>query len=172
MPVHAPTSGTIVAIEDRLVAHPSGLLAPCIVIATDGLDEWTSLVAPPDYRDMTTRELLARIRDAGIAGMGRRRFSHRCQTDHQTGSAVATLIINGTECEPYITADDILMRECPDRIVEGVNILRQLLQPGEILIGVEDNKPEAIAALRAAATGSAIEVVSFPTKYPPAARNN
>ena len=166
VPVHAPTSGTIVAIEDRLVAHPSGLLAPCIVIATDGLDEWTSLVAPPDYRDMTTRELLARIRDAGIAGMGGAGFPTAVKLATKPGSAVATLIINGTECEPYITADDILMRECPDRIVEGVNILHQLLQPGEILIGVEDNKPEAIAALRAAATGSAIEVVSFPTKYP------
>ena len=166
VPVHAPTSGTIVAIEDRLVAHPSGLLAPCIVIATDGLDEWTSLVAPPDYRDMTTRELLARIRDAGIAGMGGAGFPTAVKLATKPGSAVATLIINGTECEPYITADDILMREYPDRIVEGVNILHQLLQPGEILIGVEDNKPEAIAALRAAATGSAIEVVSFPTKYP------
>ena len=81
-------------------------------------------------------------------------------------SSVQTLIINGTECEPYITADDILMRERPGRIIEGVNILRHLLSPAETLIGVEDNKPQAIAALRAAVGGSPIEIVTFPTKYP------
>ena len=166
VPLHAPSSGTIAAIEDRLVAHPSGLGAPCIVIATDGLDEWVTLEGTPDYRALTAQELLARIRNGGIAGMGGAGFPTAVKLSTRPGSSVATLIINGTECEPYITADDILMREYPDRIVEGVKILMHLLQPGEVLIGVEDNKPEALAALGAAAADSGIEVVSFPTKYP------
>ncbi len=166
VPLHAPTSGTIAALEDRLIAHPSGLCAPCIVITTDGLDEWTQLQPTPDYRALAPQELLARIRNGGIAGMGGAGFPAAVKLSTRPGSSVETLIINGTECEPYITADDILMREQPDRIVEGVKILMHLLQPGETLIGVEDNKPEAIAALTAAAAGSAIEVVSFPTKYP------
>ncbi len=166
VPLHAPTSGTIAALEDRLIAHPSGLCAPCIVITTDGRDEWIELEPTPDYRALAPQELLARIRNGGIAGMGGAGFPAAVKLSTRPGSSVATLIINGTECEPYITADDILMREQPNRIVEGVKILIHLLQPGEVLIGVEDNKPEAIAALTAAAAGSAIEVVSFPTKYP------
>ncbi len=166
VPLHAPTSGTIAALEDRLIAHPSGLCAPCIVITTDGRDEWIELEPTPDYRALAPQELLARIRNGGIAGMGGAGFPAAVKLSTRPGSSVATLIINGTECEPYITADDILMREQPDRIVGGVKIIMQLLQPGEVLIGVEDNKPEAIAALTAAAAGSAIEVVSFPTKYP------
>jgi electron transport complex protein RnfC len=166
VPLHAPTSGTITALEERLIAHPSGLRAPCIVIAPDGRDEWIELAAIPDYRTLAPQQLLTRIRDAGIAGMGGAGFPTAVKLATRPGSSVATLIINGTECEPYITADDVLMREQADRIIAGVDILRQLLQPGEILIGVEDNKPEAIAALGAAAAGSGIEVVSFPTKYP------
>ncbi|MEE4146829.1 MAG: electron transport complex subunit RsxC [Halieaceae bacterium] len=166
-PLHAPTSGTVTAIEERLIAHPSGLQAPCIVIATDGLDEWTAQRPVGDaYHNMQAGELLALIRNAGIAGMGGAGFPTAVKLATRPDSKVQTLIINGTECEPYITADDILMRERPGRIIEGVNILRHLLAPTETLIGVEDNKPEAIAALRAAAAGSAIEIVSFPTKYP------
>ncbi|MCP5131744.1 MAG: electron transport complex subunit RsxC [Pseudomonadales bacterium] len=166
VPVHAPTSGTVSAIEDRLIAHPSGLPAPCIVIASDGLDEWTELAGISDYRQLPKADLLNRIREAGIAGMGGAGFPTAVKLSTRPGSQVATLIINGTECEPYITADDILMRERPGRIVEGVKILQHLLAPGETLIGIEDNKPEAIAALRAATAGSNIEIVVFPTKYP------
>ena len=166
VPVHAPTSGTVSAIEDRLIAHPSGLPAPCIVIASDGLEEWTELAGISDYRQQPKADLLNRIREAGIAGMGGAGFPTAVKLSTRPGSQVATLIINGTECEPYITADDILMRERPGRIVEGVKILQHLLAPGETLIGIEDNKPEAIAALRAATAGSNIEIVVFPTKYP------
>ncbi len=167
VPLHAPTSGTVAAIEDRLIAHPSGLPAPCIVIATDGLDEWVEQRAPgTGYRELAPGDLLALIRNAGIAGMGGAGFPTAVKLATRPDSKVQTLIINGTECEPYITADDILMRERPGRIIEGVNILRHLLSPSETLIGVEDNKPQAIAALRAAAAGSSIEIVTFPTKYP------
>ena len=166
VPLHAPSSGTVVAIEDRLIAHPSGHLAACIVIATDGRDEWTVLQPTADYRSLDRDELRNRIRQAGIAGMGGAGFPTAVKLSPRPGSKVETLIINGTECEPYITADDALMREQASELIAGVGILQYLLQPAETLIGVEDNKPEAIAALRAAAQGADIEVVSFPTKYP------
>tara|TARA_R110001592_G_scaffold363323_1_gene683917 strand:- start:9030 stop:11054 length:2025 start_codon:yes stop_codon:yes gene_type:complete len=166
VPVHAPASGTITAIEERLIAHPSGLLAMCIVIATDGQDEWLARPTTADYRTMTPEQLLEQIRYAGIAGMGGAGFPTAVKLSTRQGSHVTTLIINGTECEPYITADDILMRERPERIIEGIKILQQLLKPDATLIGVEDNKPEAIAALNLAAEGSSIEIVPFPTKYP------
>ena len=181
VPKHAPSSGTVLAIEDRLVPHPSGHLAPCIVIETDGRDEWiehsgtsaggtpdggTPDGGTPDFTDMSKAELVERIRNAGIAGMGGAGFPSAVKLTLQPHVTIDTLIINGTECEPYITADDMLMRERPGQIIGGAKILRQLIEPRETLIGVEDNKPEGIAALCAAAEGTGIEVVSFPTKYP------
>ncbi|MEZ5504159.1 MAG: electron transport complex subunit RsxC, partial [Halioglobus sp.] len=166
VPVHAPTSGTVSAIEDRLIAHPSGYRAPCIVIATDGRDEWIAHHGTPDYTALDKADLINLIRDAGIAGMGGAGFPSAVKLSVQPGTHIETLILNGTECEPYITADDILMRERADQIVAGAKILRHIIAPDETLVGVEDNKPEGLAALRAAAEGTGIEIVEFPTKYP------
>ncbi|MBM69245.1 MAG: electron transport complex subunit RsxC [Haliea sp.] len=166
VPLHAPSSGHISAIEERPIPHPSGFPAPCIVIDCDGEDAWAPLQGVANYRDCEATELLELIRSAGIAGMGGAGFPTAVKLAGKSGQSVKTLIINGTECEPYITADDILMRERADDIVAGIAILQHILQPQETLLGVEDNKPEAIAALQAAAAGSAIEVVTFPTKYP------
>jgi electron transport complex protein RnfC len=165
-PVHAPSSGIVAAIGDRQVAHASGLSAPCIVIDTDGRDQWLDLAGEPDYTRVERRDLVARIREAGIAGMGGAGFPTAVKLSPGQNTPIETLIINGTECEPYITADDRLMRERADRIVAGAQILAYLVSPAETLIGIEDNKPEALAALRAAVAGTAIEVVEFPTKYP------
>ncbi len=165
VPVHAPTSGTVSAIEDRPVPHPSGLPAPCIVIDTDGADAWVPLVPLPEAERADPTKLRERIQDAGIAGMGGAGFPTAVKLSPGPGKAIETLIINGTECEPYITADDTLMRERAGAIVAGTRILADLLTPREILIGIEDNKPEAIAAVRAAAD-SDMEVVVFPTRYP------
>ncbi|MEP4146596.1 MAG: electron transport complex subunit RsxC [Halioglobus sp.] len=166
VPLHAPTSGTISAIEDRQIAHPSGHTARCIVIATDGKDEWINHQGLEDYEAADRSELLSIIRSAGIAGMGGAGFPTAVKLAVKPETHIETLIINGTECEPYITADDILMRERAEKIVEGAEILAHLVQPDEILIGVEDNKPESIVALQAAAEGTAVEIVTFPTKYP------
>ncbi|KGE05267.1 electron transport complex subunit RsxC [Pseudohaliea rubra] len=165
VPVHAPTSGTVSAIEERPVPHPSGLSAPCIVIDTDGADTWLppAPLAAAERADQT--RLRECIQGAGIAGMGGAGFPTAVKLSPGPGKAIDTLIINGTECEPYITADDSLMRERAGDIVAGTRILAELLAPRDILIGVEDNKPEAIAALQAAAD-STMEVVVFPTKYP------
>jgi len=166
-PVHASSSGRVLAIEQRLVPHPSGISAPAIVIETDGLDQWTELQPVTDYQSLEPAALLDVIRQAGIAGMGGAGFPAAVKLATGEQYSIDTLIINGTECEPYITADDRLMRERAEQIIGGCNILRHLVQPsGDTLIGIEDNKPEAIAALRAAALDSAIEVVAFPTKYP------
>ena len=166
VPVHAPTSGTITAIEDRQIAHPSGHTAPCIVLASDGKDEWIEHAGIADYRQVERGELQSRIRDAGIAGMGGAGFPTAVKLAVKPEASIETLIINGTECEPYITADDALMRERADKIVEGAQILAHIVQPKETLIGVEDNKPEGIAALQSAAEGTDIQLVVFPTKYP------
>ncbi len=166
VPKHAPTSGTIHAIEDRLIAHPSGHFAPCIVIIPDGKDEWIECKGSPDYQALDKLQLIDLIRNAGIAGMGGAGFPSSVKLSVKAGTHIETLIINGTECEPYITADDVLMRERADQIIEGAKILGHIISPRETLIGVEDNKPEGIAALRAAAEGSGIDIVEFPTKYP------
>jgi len=161
VPMHAPTSGTILAIEDRLIAHPSGHLASCIVITTDGRDEWLPHSGTPDYVALDKADLINVIRNAGIVGMGGAGFPSAVKLSLKPDTHVATLIINGTECEPYITADDILMRERADQIIAGAKILRHIIAPDETLIGVEDNKPEGIAALLAAAQGTGIEIVVF-----------
>ena len=166
VPKHAPSSGTVTAIEDRLIAHPSGHVAPCIVIATDGKDEWIPCSGTTNYEVLATPDLIALIRQAGVAGMGGAGFPSAVKLSVRDDVQIETLIINGTECEPYITADDILMRERSSEIIEGAKILRHLISPRETVIGVEDNKPEGIAALRAAAEGTGIEIATFPTKYP------
>lgn len=166
VPVHAPTSGVITAIEERQIAHPSGLSAPCIVITSDGLDSWTELHGHENYTTLEKPELLNLIRNAGIAGMGGAGFPAAVKLAVKPDVHIETLIINGTECEPYITADDALMRERAEQIIAGTKILRHLIGPTATLIGVEDNKPQGIAALREAAKDSGIEIVQFPTKYP------
>lgn len=167
VPVHAPTSGTIAAIEDRPIPHASGMTAPCIILDSDHEDRWIEHQGVADYTQLDKAELCNLIREAGISGMGGAGFPSAVKLNTRDDQPIETLIINGTECEPYITADDVLMRERSEEVIAGVKILQHIIQPGrETLIGVEDNKPEAIAALRKAAQGSNIEVVSFPTKYP------
>ncbi|MGI9285201.1 MAG: electron transport complex subunit RsxC [Pseudomonadales bacterium] len=165
-PIHAPSSGTIAAIDDQLIAHSSGMTAPCITLQTDGKDRWIEHQGLADYRSCGKQELLQLIRDAGIAGLGGAGFPTAVKLNPPPGKPITTLIINGTECEPYITADHVLMRERAADIVRGIEILAYLVAPQEILVGVEDNKPDATAALRKAAEGTAIEIVEFPTKYP------
>ena len=166
VPVHAPTSGTVSAITPHITAHPSGLAELCVIIQPDGEDRWCERAPVADYRQLATSELIQRIHQAGIAGLGGAGFPTASKL--QGGmNGVETLILNAAECEPYITADDRLMQEHADQVIEGTQILRHLLQPKLTLIGIEDNKPEAIAALKLALRdqpGIALRVV--PTKYP------
>jgi electron transport complex protein RnfC len=168
VPVHAPTSGTVRAIESRPIAHASGLEDICIEIETDGLDQWVALTGTPQWQECEPAALAERVRDAGIAGMGGAGFPTAVKLTPGPKRPIELLLINGTECEPYITADDTLMQCFADQLIEGAAILAHILGAGAILIGIEDNKPEAIARVRAAVTkaGASIEVASFPTKYP------
>ena len=164
--IHAPTSGTITAIEDHAVPHASGMTDLCVLIDTDGEDQWCERTFCEDYSTLTPDELLNRVRNAGIAGMGGAGFPTAIKLHPPREDKVNTLILNGAECEPYITSDDRLMRERAEEIILGLEIMAYILQPGECLIGVEDNKPEAIVALREAAKDTQIKVVEIPTKYP------
>ncbi|MDE1460415.1 electron transport complex subunit RsxC [Spartinivicinus poritis] len=165
-PVHASISGTVVAVTDHPIPHPSGMSDQCIVIESDGKDEWQPLNPVTNYTSVNPAELIEHIRQAGITGLGGAGFPTGAKLKARGENKVSTLIINGTECEPYITADDMLMRERAEQIVSGVQILCHLLQPNECIIGIEDNKPQAIAAMESATKGSTIQVASFPTKYP------
>jgi len=170
-PIHASSSGTVIAIEERPVPHPSGLSATCIVIKTNGLDEWARLPKPLDnYADLDPSVVRERIRWAGIVGLGGAAFPTSVKLNPGSNQPVRTLIVNGAECEPYITCDDMLMRERAGRIVQGVSIVLHLLGARECLIGIEDNKPQAIEAIRLAVAQSDIkestQVCPIPTLYP------
>ncbi|OKP03291.1 electron transport complex subunit RsxC [Xenorhabdus eapokensis] len=166
VPVHASTSGTIIAIEPCVTAHPSGLKELCVRLRPDGKDQWGERNKVADYMTLDASEILQRIQQAGIAGLGGAGFP--TETKLKGGRHnLKTLIVNAAECEPYITADDRLMQEHAKEIIEGIRILVHLLNPKQVLIGIEDNKPEAINALNAALNGDkSIIVRVIPTKYP------
>ena len=165
-PVHAPTSGTIGLIGAQPYPHVSGMLSNAIVIDSDGQDEWIDLQPRADYRAMQPNDLLELIRQAGISGLGGAGFPTAVKLTAPPSRKIRALIINGTECEPYITADDLLMREKAAELIAGIEILAHLIQPEKVLIGIEDNKPEAIEAVCAAVGERHFEVKVFPTKYP------
>ncbi|CNF46446.1 electron transport complex subunit RsxC [Yersinia massiliensis] len=166
VPVHAPTSGTITAIAPHITAHPSGLAELCVHLTPDGEDNWRKQQPWVDYLQRDKVTLLDRIHQAGIAGLGGAGFPTASKL--QSGlNSVITLIINAAECEPYITADDKLMQDHADEVIAGTKILMHLLQPQQVLIGIEDNKPEAIKALQHALNGhDDIQLRVVPTKYP------
>jgi electron transport complex protein RnfC len=166
VPVHAPTSGTVSFIGPQPYPHVSGMFAPAIVIDSDGLEQWCSLTPCQDYRQLDRDALVALIRQAGISGMGGAGFPTAVKLNARPTQKIHTLIINGTECEPYITADDLLMRERASEMISGIDILVQLIQPDQVLIGIEDNKPEAISAVRSALSEGNYQLKVFPTKYP------
>jgi len=166
LPVHAPTSGVIDDIGQHMTAHPSGLSELCIFLTPDGDDRWIPLDPLPDYRQHPRADIVQRIHDAGVAGLGGAGFP--TATKLKGGlRGVKTLIINAAECEPYITADDRLMQDYAAEVLEGSRILAWVLQAERVLIGIEDNKPEAIAALKQALGNERdLHIRVIPTKYP------
>lgn len=164
--IHASTSGTVVAIEDRVIPHPSGLPDHCMVIQPDGKDTWIER-KPQDWRHADRKTLLASLRLSGIVGMGGATFPTQVKLRADGKNAVHTLVINAAECEPYITCDDLLMRERADQIVKGIEIAQFLLGAENVIIGIEDNKPEAAEAMRAATQNhDHFQVKVVPTLYP------
>ena len=163
--IHATTSGTVAAIEDAIIPHPSGLPDRCITITPDGKDEWIKR-QPQDWRNTDCQTLVASLRSSGIVGLGGATFPTHIKFRVGCKSEVHTLIINAAECEPYITCDDMLMRERADEIVKGIEIAQYLLGVEKVLIGIEDNKPEATASMRAATANNNMRVIVVPTLYP------
>ncbi|MDR2092508.1 MAG: electron transport complex subunit RsxC [Azoarcus sp.] len=169
--IHAPTSGTVMEIDRYPMAHPSGLASLAIVLEPDGEERWIT-PEPLDPARASREELLLRIQASGIVGMGGATFPSHIKIGKE--SRIDTLLINGAECEPWITCDDRLMRERAADIVAGAKILRHLNGARRVLVGIEDNKPEAIAAMTAAAhdahgkddSGVDVEIVPIPTRYP------
>ncbi|HMV53147.1 MAG TPA: electron transport complex subunit RsxC [Rhodocyclaceae bacterium] len=164
--VHAPTSGKIVAVEPRVMAHTSGLAMLSVVIEPDGEEAWMPLY-PSNYRSMQPDEIRDTLRDAGVVGLGGAVFPSHLKLKGARDKRM-TLILNGAECEPYITCDDMLMRERAQDILRGAQIMRHMLGAQDVLIGIEDNKPEAAQAMREAARalGERMDVVVVPTRYP------
>ena len=163
--IHASISGEVSAIEDRQISHPSGNPGPAIIIQSDGADESVTIEPIANYMQAEPDLLVKRVRQAGIAGLGGAGFPTHIKLNPL--SKVDTLIINGAECEPYITADHALFKTFPEKVIQGIELLAHILgNPKQILIGIEDNKPDAIDALKQAAAGTNIEVVTVPTKYP------
>ncbi|HDY7679581.1 TPA: electron transport complex subunit RsxC [Vibrio vulnificus] len=165
LPIHASTSGTITAIETRTVAHPSGLSEMCVVITPDGQDTWCEKQPVIDYSQQSSDYLLDVIRMAGISGMGGAGFPTAKKIQSGLGRT-EILIVNAAECEPYITADDKLLQEHAEEVLQGTEIVEHILQPKLTIIGIEDNKPEAIKALESAAQNRDIVIRVIPTKYP------
>ena len=166
--VHASSSGTVVEIADHSVPHPSGLAAACIVIETDGLDEtWHGYEPLPAYDTLSAPDLRARVRAAGVVGLGGAAFPTAVKLG--AGSGMKMLILNGAECEPYICCDELLMRERPEEVLTGAQVLMQALEISRCVVAIERDMPLARQSLEAAikaAGETRIEVVSVPAIYP------
>ena len=159
VPVHASVSGTVSAIENR--PHPTLGTAVAVVIDNDFKDETVTNPIPT-----TPDEILGAIREAGIVGMGGAAFPGNVKAISAMGY-IDTLIANACECEPYITADDSLLRTNPEQVLEGMMILHGILHPANLVLAVEDNKAEAIEKLKALAVNyPEIEIRILPTRYP------
>ncbi|OYW33900.1 MAG: electron transport complex subunit RsxC [Methyloversatilis sp. 12-65-5] len=166
--VHAPTSGRVVAIEPRPMPHASGLSSPAVVIEPDGLDAAIER-EPFDWHAAAPGEIRDFLRDAGVVGLGGAVFPSHLKLNPGKSGHTDTLVINGAECEPFITCDDMLMRAEPENILRGALIMQRMLAAKQVLVALEDNKPEAAAALKAAAQSlghASLEVVVVPTRYP------
>lgn len=166
-PVHASSSGTVVAITDVCAAHPSGFNAPAIVIETDGQDQWLPKAEASDAFQEDAMVLANRVAEAGIVGMGGAIFPAAVKLKQGAKHEIKTLLVNGSECEPYLSCDDRLMREKAEDIIEGARLIRHILKAFRVVIAIEDNKHEAIAAMKAAAEAyGMVEVEVVPTRYP------
>jgi len=166
-PIHAPTSGEVVGLGRYVAPHPSGLPGRTITIRPDGEDAWGTLPEALDPFACEPADIAKRVAACGIVGMGGATFPSSVKLDLGSRYDLHTLIINGAECEPYLTCDDRLMREQPDEVVDGVRIMARALGVARAVIAVENNKPEAIRALSHAAKDfDTVIVQEVPARYP------
>ena len=169
--VHAPSSGTVTAVEARPVPHPSGLPETCIVLVTDGEDRTLPDAYPPlpEWQTIDATTLRERIAACGVAGLGGAAFPTTVKLTPPADCVIDTLIINAIECEPWITCDDMLLREQADDVVVGARIMAHILGAGHTVIALEDNKLPARQALERALEqqeDAAIDIAPVPVIYP------
>ena len=165
--IHAPTSGTVVDVLDHPAPHPSGLPILSVVIEADGDEEWFEVPIAKDPFELEPEYVAERVGNAGIVGMGGATFPSAVKLGMAESREIHTLLINGGECEPYLTCDDRLMREHPEEAMEGIRLMLHALRGERAIVAIEDNKPAATQAMVAAAKGFAeVEVVNVPTRYP------
>ena len=166
VPVHASASGTVKAVEKRL--GPAGGMADCVILETDETQEDAPALPVIDWKTASADDLRARVNDAGICGMGGAGFPTVVKLTPPPDKRCEYLILNGAECEPYLTADCRMMTEHADRIRTGVEIMRRILNQPAVRIAIEANKPEAIAAMEKAFADieGNVEIVVLPVLYP------
>jgi len=164
--VHAPVSGEIIDIKNHPIIHQSGMDDVCIFIKND--DKYTKVATAgnDDFAKLGKEELFDKIQSAGIVGLGGAGFPSDIKALGGMKNKIETLIINGAECEPYISCDDLLMRERAADIIQGIKIIKKIVEPDKILVAIEDNKPEAIEELKNKNNDNQIEIISIPTIYP------
>ncbi len=160
VPVHSPVSGTVKKIDNFLGTIPT------IIIENDEQDEWVELKRHNDWSILSKEELLKIIRECGIVGLGGATFPTHIKLNPPKGNNIDTLLLNGAECEPYLNSDNRVMIEYPEKIVEGIKIMKHILNVDNAIIGIEDNKFEAIETMKKACQGTGIEVMALKTKYP------
>lgn len=166
-PIHAPTSGTILRIGEYPVPHPSGLPALTMTLEPDGLDKWCELPKPLDPETASAKEIAERVSEAGIVGMGGATFPSAVKLNLGEHYSLDMLVINGAECEPYLTCDDRIMRDRPEMTIKGVKAMMKALGVSKALIAIEKNKPDAFHAMeKYAADYEGITVVDVPARYP------
>jgi len=164
-PVHASVSGKVIAMGEFPMAN--GRMVPSIVIENDGKEEWTALKDSPDYMNLSPEELKEKIKEAGIVGMGGATFPSHVKLSPPKEKPIDAVIINGAECEPYLTADHRMMLESPSEVVEGLKIVMKVLGVEKGYIGIESNKPDAIETMtKAVANEKNIDVWTLQVKYP------
>lgn len=170
-PVHSSVSGTVFKVDNAIDA--SGYMRPAVIINVEG-DEWEETIDRSDklerledHPELTPEEIVSRVKAAGVVGMGGACFPTHVKLCPPPGTTPECVIINGVECEPYITSDFRLMMEKSDELIEGVKILMAAVKVRKGYIGIEDNKPEAIELLtKKLENNSEIEVVPLQKKYP------
>ncbi|MBW9266762.1 MAG: electron transport complex subunit RsxC [Candidatus Thiodiazotropha sp. (ex. Lucinisca nassula)] len=167
-PVHAPTSGRIMGVGGYPAHHASGLSVRTVTLKPDGKDEWCDNTQPvKEPLTLSPDEISRRVSEAGIVGMGGATFPSAVKLNLRKRYELHTLVINGAECEPYLTCDDRLMREQPAEILDGVALMARALGVEQILFAIENNKPEAQAAIAEGAQAHPnITLVGLPTRYP------
>jgi electron transport complex protein RnfC len=164
-PVHSSVSGKVVAISEAPL--PTGRAVSAVVIENDMTEQWTTLRDNPDFMQLSPDELKAKVKDAGIVGMGGAAFPTHVKLSPPKEKPIDVAIINGAECEPYLTADYRLMIERPEDIVQGLQAIMKILGVKRGFIGIENNKPEAVKKMQDAIKGIPdIDVVALEVKYP------